>query len=159
MLLMIFRGLGWTLLRGFLVALPVLGALAISGWVLGTQYGPAAWRWMAAAGGAVLGVCLVLGARRSFWMGPPPCPPPSTRMDRFVNQVVTGSLIGLVISLPLTAVVMVLAAVLAVFYGWGVFASAAVVAGLLAEGAVVRSVVRTVRKRPEPDEGGVSAAV
>jgi cytochrome b561 len=158
MILMIFRGLGWTLLRAVLVALPVLGALAIAAWVLSTQYGSAAWWWMASAAGAVLGMCLVLGARGSFWMGPPPCPPPRTRVDHFVNRVVTGSLIGLVISLPLTAVVAVIAAVLALFYGWGVFASAAIVAGLLAEGAVVRSVVRTVRKS-EPEGAGISAAV
>jgi hypothetical protein len=45
----------------------------------------------------------------------------------------------------------VIAAVLALFYGWGVFASAAIVAGLLAEGAVVRSVVRTVRGAADSD--------
>ena len=159
MLLMIFRGIGWTLFRAFFVALPVLGALTIAGWVLAGFYGSGAWMWMASAAGAVVGMGLVLGARGSFWEGPPPCPPPRTGVDRFANRVITGSLTGLVISLPLTAVVMVIAAVLSLFYGSGVFVSAAIVAGLLAEGAVVRSVARTVRKRPEPDGTGVSAAV
>jgi hypothetical protein len=159
MLLMIFRGLGWTLFRAFFVALPVLGALAIAGWVLAGFYGSGAWMWMASAAGAVVGMGLVLGARGSFWEGPPPCPTPAMRVDEVVGRVVTGSLVGLLISLPITVLVFAVAAVVALFYGWGVFVSAAVVAGLLAEGAVVRSVVRTVRKPREPEKFRISAAI
>lgn len=147
----ILRGIAWTLFSGFFLALPVVGALAVMGWPLSVVYGQDVWRLLALAAAGVFVLSLVLAAPGSFWKGPPPRPRRG-RVDKFISRVVTGSMIGVLVAVPVSAVVLVIPAALAIWHGWGIFLATAIAAGIIAEGVVLRCVVRSVRPRkPESD--------